>query len=337
MRIPNFKTIFIAIIIILVVGVIALIIYLNFRSKQVSQPPVETVQAEPEPSQPFEYPLEKIVDADNRLYFINQGAIGFYDLASQDDTQLDFPPGDSEFVVVEIVPLKGNPDNVVILLEKIADQSRQFAVYNLTENRVTTKFVDRMLAVSWLAEQSKLLAYAKSKTGEPFFLLSSLNAKDQQALATTSDTDVQPLTLINNRLIYLSAGLLKELNLDTKEVKALEQNVVKALASPDGKAIAYSTATGLFVIDSSDFTKIISSYSFEPVFFNWSQDSIVVGEQALSDAVDIHLENIKDQSTKLVAVKLTQTIKSVETAFEDTVNNQLIYWSDGFLYSHNLK
>lgn len=348
MTLPKIKPIYLTIIIIVILIVVFAALYLASKNlPPTTSTNTETATTEketrltPNPS-PVGYEIQKPILTSGALFWTKEEALEYYNLADKQATNPDFPTADSDFIVEEVIPLSEQNDKVVLLLQSLKDNGLQYAVFNLTTKQIETKFTDRLKAIAWQKDQQKLLGYALSATGDPFFLTTSLDAKDQKAIIKTADTNVTPLILTDKALVYLTDKTIKQIDLEKKQVSDVATDVLSlpaqagAVASSDGEVAAYTTDKGLFAITKSDLQKISVSQSV-PDFFNWSDNVLMIGKKS---ADGISISRWKSSNKQLVTLKtitFDDVVQSVEAAFEDKINNKLIYWSGGFLYETALQ
>lgn len=339
------KKFFIGIVIILVVVILGFVASLIFVAKKKPQPaaggggsnqtsPVE--QIAPRTINLIGERIKKPVQSQNRIYFVAEnGQLKYYDF--QNNQTIDTGLNDQVlgFNILAIIPLEGMANNIAVWLEKISDQSRQFAAIDLERGLIATKFSPRLKTITWLPEQQKILGYAVSQAGTPFFLTASLDAKNQKVIAQNVDQDAVPLILLSDKIIYRVSNEIKILNTASRLVEEFvkigrEATISSATISPDAKTIAYATDEGLRSASAESGASAVVSNS-KIAFFNWSKQLLIYGAQS-QDQIEIFEFNV-DTGTKksLGAIALTDIVPSIEAAFEDASNNQILYWSNGFL------
>lgn len=329
----NFKLI-IAIIVIAVI-LLSIAVVILAKKKPTQQTTVTQTTATVRPLQPVDYPADKPATANNKIYFISKNQLRTYDLKTQKDGIFDFPAHEDVFNIGSIIALAGKNDSVVLRLDNLNDDVKQFGVFDIPNEKITTKFVDKLKAVAWQGDQQKLLGYALSSTNEPYFLTSSLDAKDQKAIIKTLDTDVTPLLLTDKALVYVTGQKLKKIDLEAKQESTLVDGVTQAKVTNDGAAVAYTTAKGLFALTKTGLQTISVSQTL-PDFFNWSDKYLMFGKKTTTTVPINRWDSVTKQLLTRATITLSDTITSVEAAFEDTTNKQIIYWADGFLYNQKL-
>lgn len=334
MKFPGSRTIFITIG--FIIFVLAVFVFAIFRRKPPVPIPAEpTTQVTQTANQVVEYPVEAPTIAEDKIIWVNDGALEVYDLALSKVTVSDFPPPEADFIVTDVFGLKNDPENILIQIEKLLDSSRQLAIFNLSQKVITTKFPDRLTAAAWQPDRKKLIGFATSKTGKPYFLSTSLNAKDQKVLAEVFDENAAPLTLDENRLFYSVGNVIKSIDLVTKETKVAAESAASVDVSPGNTMINYVGSDGLTVLDAKSQTTITLSAAV-PVFTNWSSETLIYGEKVDSVISISKWSSTTQSSIQLTTILPTDDISSVDAAFEDAVSSELIYWSQGFLYRQSL-
>lgn len=333
MKISKIALIIVGIVLAVMVVVIVIFALRSKDNQPAATPANESSQetALPTPIQLIEYQVSDPQITDSIMVWMRANTLERYDISKKGNA-VEALESIEQLIVKNAVPVSAA--TAIVTLEK-PDKMQQLAIADLSTKTITTKFSDRLKNMAWQGDQQKLFGYALSATNEPYFLTTSLDAKDQKAIIKTTDTNATPLLLTDKALVYLTDKTIKKIDLEKKEVSDIAGDIVNTIVSTDGSQVAYTTDKGLFAITKPDLQRISVSQTV-PAFYNWSADVLMFGNQQTDSMKITRWNSSSKQLLTLATIPFDDVVQSVEAAFEDKINNKLIYWTGGFLYQQEI-